>query len=124
VIHITPLGNGCKRSITGVVAGRWPIFGPDCWLRSYPGPACPNLDRSEAGAGLLTERGHSVSLPYPYAPGGAPYYYYNPYWVSYYWCIRRWPVPVIVLVIIIVITLVGWTPPEILQLLALLRRAG
>jgi hypothetical protein len=29
-----------------------------------------------------------------------------------------------VLVIIVVITLAGWTPPEILRLLALLRSAG
>jgi hypothetical protein len=34
---------------------------------------------------------------------------------------RQWPVPVVIIVIIIVITMMGWTPPEVLRLLAVLR---
>jgi hypothetical protein len=63
-----------------------------------------------------------VSLLYSYWPGGYPCC--NPDWVPLHGRVRQWPVPVIVLVIIVVITLAGWTPPEILRLLALLRSAG
>lgn len=63
-----------------------------------------------------------MSQPYPYSPGGYPYC--NPYCVLPSGYVRQWTIPVIVVVIIIVITLAGWTPPEILRLLALLRSAG
>ena len=63
-----------------------------------------------------------MSLLYSYSSGGYPYC--NPNWVPRCGYVRQWPVPVIVLVIVVVITLAGWTPPEILRLLALLRSAG
>ena len=59
-----------------------------------------------------------MSLPYPGIPG----YPYPP--LSPCVPVRQWPTSVIVLVIIVVITLVGWTPPEILRLLTLLHAAG
>jgi hypothetical protein len=61
-----------------------------------------------------------MSLSYSYWPGAYPCC--NPDWIPLRG--RQWPVPAVVLVIIVVITLTGWTPPEILRLLALLRSAG
>ena len=58
-----------------------------------------------------------MSLSYPGVPG----YPYYPFPVP---CgVRRWPAPMIVIVVV-VITIIGWTPPEILRLLALLHAAG
>ncbi len=59
-----------------------------------------------------------MSLPYPGIPGYQYCLSPSP-WVP----VRQWPVPVIVLVIV-VITLIGWTPPEILRLLATLHAAS
>ena len=60
-----------------------------------------------------------MSLPYPGIPG-------YPYYPSPVLCLAvpRWPVPVVVIVCVIAITLAGWTPPEVLRLLALLHAAG
>jgi hypothetical protein len=38
--------------------------------------------------------------------------------------VRPWVTPIIVLVFIFVITLIGWTPQEILRLLAVLHATG
>jgi hypothetical protein len=60
-----------------------------------------------------------VSQLYPGIPG----YPYYPFPVQNT-VARPWVIPMSVIVCIFVITLIGWTPQEILRLLAVLHAAG